>query len=135
PLIMGLAEASRIFENERAQWQAGAQEVRSRLLEGLTNVRFHVNGDQDHVVPHILNLSFEEVDSEAFLVMLKDLVAVATGSACTSASYTPSHVLTAMGLPDDVASNGLRFSWLPAQAEGLDVAELARGVEKLRPRA
>ncbi|MFF4926859.1 cysteine desulfurase DndA [Kitasatospora sp. NPDC001261] len=135
PLIMGLAEASRIFENERAQWRASAQEVRSRLLEGLADLRFHVNGDQDHVVPHILNLSFDEVDSEAFLVMLKDLVAVATGSACTSASYTPSHVLTAMGLPGNVVSNGLRFSWFPAQTEGLDVAELARGVEKLRPRA
>ncbi|AXI78540.1 cysteine desulfurase DndA [Peterkaempfera bronchialis] len=134
PLIMGLAEASRIFEDERAQWQAGAEEVRSRLLEGLAGVRFHVNGAQEHVVPHILNLSFEEVDSEAFLVTLKDLVAVATGSACTSASYTPSHVLTAMGLPDNVASNGLRFSWFPAQVDGLDVAELARGVEKLRRR-
>ncbi|MFJ9775568.1 cysteine desulfurase DndA [Kitasatospora sp. NPDC101157] len=135
PLIMGLAEASRIFEDERGRWQAAATEMRSRLLEGLGGMRFHVNGDQGHVVPHILNLSFEEVDSEAFLVTLKDLVAVATGSACTSASYTPSHVLTAMGLPDNVASNGLRFSWLPALAEDLDVAELARGVEKLRPRA
>ncbi|MFC6093737.1 cysteine desulfurase DndA [Saccharothrix lopnurensis] len=135
PLIMGLSEASQIFEKERAHWQAAAQKVRSRLLEGLADVRFHINGDQEHVVPHILNLSFEEIDSEAFLVTLKDLVAVATGSACTSASYTPSHVLTAMGLPDNVASNGLRFSWIPAQAEGLDVVELARSVEKLRPRA
>ncbi|MFE3109070.1 cysteine desulfurase DndA [Kitasatospora indigofera] len=135
PLIMGLAEAAKIFEAEHAQWQAAAREVRSRILQGLAPARFHVNGDQEHVVPHILNLSFEDVNSEAFLVMLKDLVAVATGSACTSASYTPSHVLTAMDLPDEVASNGLRFSWFPAQAEGLDVEELARGVEKLRPRA
>ncbi|WP_055699777.1 cysteine desulfurase DndA [Streptomyces silaceus] len=134
PLIMGLAEAAKIFEKEHAQWQAAALDVRSRLLEGLAPVSFHLNGDQDHVVPHILNLSFEDVDSEAFLVTLKDLVAVATGSACTSASYTPSHVLTAMELPDSVAKNGLRFSWYPEQAESLDVTELAYGVGKLRPR-
>ncbi|MGW2539861.1 cysteine desulfurase DndA [Kitasatospora sp. NPDC001574] len=135
PLIMGLAEAARIYETEHAQWQAAAWELRARLLEGLASAHLHLNGDQDHVVPHILNLSFEDVDSEAFLVMLKDVVAVATGSACTSASYTPSHVLTAMDLPDEVAANGLRFSWFPEQAEGLDVGELVRRVDKLRPRA
>ncbi|WP_371127283.1 aminotransferase class V-fold PLP-dependent enzyme [Streptomyces sp. KS_16] len=134
PLIMGLAEAAKVFEREHAQWKAAALELRARLLEGLASERFHLNGDQDHVVPHIVNVSFEDVDSEAFLVTLKELVAVATGSACTSASYTPSHVLTAMDLPDAVARNGLRFSWYPEQADGLDVAELANGVGKLRPR-
>ncbi|MBV9023107.1 MAG: cysteine desulfurase DndA [Streptomycetaceae bacterium] len=135
PLIMGLAEAAKIFEAEHAQWQAAAQDLRSRLLAGLAPTRFQVNGDQEHVVPHILNLSFEDVDAEAFLVTLKDLVAVATGSACTSASYTPSHVLRAMGLPEEAASNGLRFSWIPAQATDLDVDELARGIAKLKPRS
>ncbi len=134
PLIAGFSEASQVFESERVRWEVAARQVRTRLLEGLTEVRYHINGDQDHVVPHILNLSFEEIDSEAFLVTLKDLVAVATGSACTSASYTPSHVLTAMGLPDNVASNGLRFSWIPSQAEHLDVTEFTRTIEKLRPR-
>ncbi|MEU3535124.1 cysteine desulfurase DndA [Streptomyces murinus] len=135
PLIMGLAEAAKIFEREHARWQAAALELRAKLLEGLASERFHLNGDQDHVVPHILNISFEDVDSEAFLVTLKELVAVATGSACTSASYTPSHVLTAMDLPHAVARNGLRFSWYPEQAETLDVTELANGVGRLRPRA
>ncbi len=135
PLIMGLAEAAKIFEAEHAQWQAAAQDLRSRLLAGLASTRFQVNGDQEHVVPHILNLSFDNVDAEAFLVTLKDLVAVATGSACTSASYTPSHVLRAMGLSEEAASNGLRFSWVPGQTTDLDVEELARGIAKLRPRS
>ncbi|MGP3967397.1 cysteine desulfurase DndA [Streptomyces sp. 6N223] len=132
PLIMGLAEATRIFETEHAQWEAAARDLRSRFLAGLASTRFHVNGDQDHVVPHIINLSFEDVDAEAFLAGLNGLVAVATGSACTSASYTPSHVLRGMGLPDEAASNGLRFSWIPAQTADLDIDELARGVVKLR---
>jgi len=45
------------------------------------------------------------------MVALKDVVAVSNGSACTSQSYEPSHVLTAMGLPDDVVRGALRLSW------------------------
>jgi len=133
PLIMGMAEAARIFDKERAQWHADAVELRARLLAALAPTRFCINGDQEHTAPHILNVSFEDVDAEALIVNLKDTVAVATGSACTSASYTPSHVLRAMGLSGDAASNGLRFSWFPNQAQDLDMSELARIVGKLQP--
>ncbi|MFE6481497.1 cysteine desulfurase DndA [Streptomyces sp. NPDC057757] len=133
PLIMGLAEAAKIFRSERAQWQDRAAEIRARLLAGLEKTRFRINGDQEHTVPHILNLSFDGVDAEALIVRLKQQVAVATGSACTSASYTPSHVLTAMGLPEAVAANGLRLSWFPSQADDLNVEELVDAIVELQP--
>ncbi|MFF4367263.1 cysteine desulfurase DndA [Streptomyces sp. NPDC001594] len=133
PLIMGLAEAAKIFHKEHAQWGKEATAFRIRLLDALAKTRFRVNGDQDHTVPHILNLTFDGVDAEALIVMLKDQVAVATGSACTSASYTPSHVLTAMGLPEEVASNGLRLSWCPNETMDLDPTELANTIMRLQP--
>ncbi len=133
PLIMGLAEAAKIFAKGHAQWHRNAVDLRTRLLEALAKTRFRINGDQDHAVPHILNLSFDGVDAEALIVMLKQHVAVATGSACTSASYTPSHVLTAMGLPEEVAENGLRLSWFPSQAADLDVEELAARIAWMQP--
>ncbi|MGW8951537.1 cysteine desulfurase DndA [Streptomyces sp. NPDC055709] len=133
PLIMGLAEAAKIFQKEHGQWRKSAAELRSRLLDALARTRFQINGDQDHTVPHILNLSFDGVDAEALIVRLKQHVAVATGSACTSASYTPSHVLTAMGLPEDTAENGLRLSWFPSQAGELDVEELADVIARMQP--
>lgn len=133
PLIMGLAEAAKIFHKEHAQWNKEAAAFRARLLDALAKTRFRINGDQDHAVPHILNLTFDGVDAEALIVMLKDQVAVATGSACTSASYTPSHVLTAMGLPEEVASNGLRLSWFPSQTTDLDPTELANAIMRLQP--
>ncbi|MFD5209331.1 cysteine desulfurase DndA [Streptomyces anulatus] len=133
PLIMGLAEAAKIFAKGHAQWHRNAVGLRTRLLEALAKTRFRINGDQDHAVPHILNLSFDGVDAEALIVMLKQHVAVATGSACTSASYTPSHVLTAMGLPEEVAENGLRLSWFPSQAADLDVEELAARIAWMQP--
>lgn len=132
PLIMGLEEAARIFEKEHAQWAKGAQELRAQLLEALAKTRFRINGDPEHSVPHILNVSFEGVDAEALIVRLKEQIAVATGSACTSASYTPSHVLTAMGLPEEAAENGLRLSWFPSQATDLDVEAVADAIVQMQ---
>jgi cysteine desulfurase len=60
-------------------------------------------------VPGILNLSFADVEGETLLLALKDL-AISTGSACTSASLEPSHVLRALGIGDELAYSALRFS-------------------------
>ena len=132
PLVVGLATAEEIFRKERQQWRADAETVRRRLLDALASTQYHLNGDPEHTVPHILNLSFDGVDAEALIVHLKNVAAVATGSACTSASYTPSHVLTAMGLPEEVASNGLRLSWFPEQAMDVDAARIAAAVAQFQ---
>lgn len=59
----------------------------------------------------MLNLAFPGIDSEALIVAVKDLVAISNGSACTSSSYTPSHVIKAMGYSDDEANEAIRLSW------------------------
>ena len=83
------------------------------------------------VLPHVLSLSFPDVDSEAVIVALKELVAISNGSACTSARYEPSHVLVAMGLPQEEAAGVIRLSWNhgtpPVRWE-----EVARRVDDLR---
>ncbi|MFI9393710.1 cysteine desulfurase DndA [Streptomyces bauhiniae] len=135
PLIMGLYEAARIFQENRSQWESDARHMRERLLAALEKTRFQINGDADQSVPHILNVTFVGLNAEALIVRIKDQVAVATGSACTSASYTPSHVLTAMGLPHDVATNGLRFSWFPGQVADFDPEGLAETIAHMQPGA
>jgi cysteine desulfurase len=135
PLIMGLYEAAKIFQEGQERWARDALAMRERMLTALSKTRFHVNGDTDHSVPHLLNVSFEGLNAEALIVRLKDQVAVATGSACTSASYTPSHVLTAMGLPEEVATNGLRFSWFPSQVADFDPEEFVATIVRMQPPA
>lgn len=132
PLIMGLAEAAKIFTANYPRWLQQSRELRTRLLAALSRTRFRINGDPEYAVPHILNVSFDDVDAERLIVRLKDQVAIATGSACTSASYTTSHVLTAMDLPQEVITNGLRLSWHPGQATGLDVEELAETIAAMQ---
>jgi cysteine desulfurase len=68
-------------------------------------------GDVAKTVPSTLNIAMPDLDSEAVMLALKDIVAISNGSACTSQNYTASHVLTAMGLSDDRVKGALRFSW------------------------
>ncbi|MGW1890121.1 cysteine desulfurase DndA [Streptomyces sp. NPDC002004] len=135
PLIMGLYEAAKIFQEGRERWERDALAMRERMLTALGKTVFHINGDTDHSVPHILNVTFEGLNAEALIVRLKEQIAVATGSACTSASYTPSHVLMAMGLPKEVATNGLRFSWFPSQVADFDPEEFVATVVRMQPTA
>lgn len=135
PLIMGLYEAARIFTEGQARWERDSLAIRERMLTALGKTRFRINGDADHTVPHILNVTFDGLNAEALIVRLKSQVAVATGSACTSAAYTPSHVLTAMGLPKEVATNGLRFSWFPSQIADFDPEDVAATIARMQPDA
>jgi cysteine desulfurase len=69
-----------------------------------------VNGSTIKRLPHVANLSFSYVDGNALMIGLNKNIAVSSGSACTSASPEPSHVLKALGLEDDLAHSSLRFS-------------------------
>ncbi|AFT98752.1 cysteine desulfurase [Nocardia brasiliensis ATCC 700358] len=132
PLIAGLGKAAEIVADDNEKWMASAQAFRLRLLDALSRTRYHLNGDPDHTVPHIVNVSFDAVDAEALIVRLKNIAAVSTGSACTSASYTPSHVLAALNLSDHAASNGLRLSWIPGHVQDFDPEPLANAIREFQ---
>jgi cysteine desulfurase len=68
-------------------------------------------GNQDLALPSTLNIAIPGLDSEALMVALKDIIAISNGSACTSQNYELSHVLVAMGLPDEQVRGALRLSW------------------------
>jgi len=85
-------------------------------------------------LPANLNLSFGGVEGEALLVSMKD-VAVSSGSACTSASLEPSHVLRAIGVPDDLAHASIRFGlgrWTTEEEIDYAAAVAVKAVERLR---
>ena len=111
PLIVGLGKAA---ELARTQFQARRDyclSIRKQLLEKLTALDYSVNGDSSRCLPHVLNISINDLDSEAVMLALKGLVAISNGSACTSRSYSPSHVLEAMGLDEKRVDGALRISW------------------------
>ena len=68
-----------------------------------------MNGNAEHLLPGCLNLSFAYVEGESLLMGINNELAVSSGSACTSASLEPSHVLRAMGVGDELAHSSIRF--------------------------
>jgi cysteine desulfurase len=111
PLVAGFGLAAELAVQEHQQRRQACLQYREQVLAGLAPLSPITNGNQQAVLPHVLNVSLPAVDSEAVMVAWRGLLAVSNGSACTSASYEPSHVLAAMGLPDDQVRGALRISW------------------------
>jgi len=138
PAIVGLGVAARLAGGKLGAEAARVAALRDRLEEGILRgvPGTAVNGARGSRVPNTSNISFDRVEAESLLIAL-DLegIAVSTGSACSSGTLEPSHVLRAMGLSTHRTQNSLRFSlgMFSTDAEVDRVVEvLPRLVEKLR---
>ena len=133
--LVGMGEAFRLIRAEMAEVNAHARQLQQRLLAGLQGLDGIVfNGSLTQRVPQNLNLSVEGVDGEALMLDLKAL-AVSSGSACTSASMEPSHVLRALGRSDELAHASLRLTtgrFTTEQEVDLALGAIHTGVERLR---
>ena len=110
-LIAGFGVASELAAVKAEARKAHCAAVREQALAALRPLRVRIHGTLEGSLPHVLNFSIKGVDSEALMVGLRDLAAVSNGSACTSQSYTPSHVLVAMGLSSSEVAGAVRMSW------------------------
>lgn len=110
PAIVGFGEACRWCACEMEEEAARTGALRDRLLARLRSALegVELNGGREHRLPGNLNVSFAGADAESLLVALPD-VALSTGSACTSATAEPSHVLQALGLSRERARSSVRF--------------------------
>jgi cysteine desulfurase len=136
PLVVGLGVAIELAVRERAEEARRLLELRERLHQGIARrvPGIRLNGPADDRLPGNLNLSFADVEGEALMMAMRD-VAVSSGSACSSANPEPSHVLLAMGLPEDAARASLRFGLGRfTTEEEIDYAAdaVASAVERLR---
>lgn len=130
PLIAGLGLASELAVRESATRQRRVAELGNLLRRTVLSVGGLINGDPALAVPYILNVSFPGLDSEAVILALRAVVAVSNGSACASAKYEPSHVLTAMGLDDVRRRGAIRLSWTH-ETPAPDVEAIVQAVSAL----
>ena len=139
PLVAGFGLAAELAALEAEARAARCGAIRQSLLDGLAPLHPVINGDPQRSVPYILNLSFPGLEADMVIDAWSDLVAISNGAACTSQSYTCSHVLSAMQLPAWQQDGALRFSWCAASTEpdwGALVAAVAaapRRAEGWRP--
>jgi cysteine desulfurase len=112
--IIGLGKAAELAanhlqENGYDRIRMLRDKLESSLLERVTNTM--VNGDTQHRLPNTTSIAFEYVEGEAILLMMNEFgICASSGSACTSGSLEPSHVLRAMGVPFTAAHGSIRFS-------------------------
>jgi cysteine desulfurase len=129
-LIVGLGKAAELALAESSPRAAKCMGFKTRALQALAPLKPVFNGDQTRTLPHVFNISFQGLDSEAVMVALKDWVAISNGSACTSTSYELSHVLKAMELPEKRIKGALRFSWCHMSSDP-DWSEIIKQIKRL----
>ncbi len=113
PYIIGLGKACELAGQNIAQERTEVARLRDMLEQGIVSQipNSIVNGDREHRLPNTTSIAFEAVEGEAILLMLDQFgICASSGSACTSGSLEPSHVLRAMGVPFTYAHGSVRFS-------------------------
>lgn len=110
PGIVGFGKACEICMHEMDAEAKRLSVMRDRLENALLELEeAYVNGNKEHRLPHVANISFKYVEGEGLMMGFNKDIALSSGSACTSASLEPSYVLKALGLGDDLAHSSLRF--------------------------
>ena len=112
PAIVGMAAALEQATTGLDRYAAKLIPLRDRLIAGLDQIPYgELNGDREHRLPATVNYCFEGIEGESLLLLLDDKgICASSGSACTSGSLDPSHVLLAIGRPHEVAHGSLRLS-------------------------
>ena len=136
PGIVGLGKACEICQKEMDQEATRIARLRDKLQKGLLEIEeTYLNGDKDHRLPHVTNISFKNADGEGLMMSLNKNIALSTGSACTSASIEPSYVLKALGLEDELAHSTIRFGlgrYTTEEEIDYTIEQVSAAVSKLR---
>jgi cysteine desulfurase len=112
PGIVGFGKAAALAKEEMHKDAARLSILRDKLEKAYMDTleEVYINGNVNHRMPHVTNISFKHVEGEGLMMTFNQNIAVSSGSACTSASLEPSYVLVALGLGDDLAHSSIRFS-------------------------
>lgn len=130
--IIAMGKALELAKDHIGEENSRVKEMRDRLEKGLIECipRAIINGDTENRLPNTTNISFEFIEGEGILLLMNDFkIAASSGSACTSGSLEPSHVLRAMGVPFTAAHGSIRFSL--SRYNTMDEVDLV--IEKMPP--
>lgn len=136
PAIVAMGEACAIAQREMREEANRVAALRDRLWTRLQEQldRVHLNGDQDRRLPGNLHVSVEYVEAESLIMNVAE-IAISSGAACTTAKIEPSHVLKALGVPEDLLYNSIRIGigrFNTADEVDLAADHIVRAVRRLR---
>jgi len=130
-LIAGLGEAAKIALRDIKKRKELNNKIFDQVKELINAIDGKINGDPKHLLGNCINFSIPKVDAEAFMLSTKDLIAVSNGSACTSTTYEPSHVIKAITEDKDRIRGAIRISWCHLTREKIPIAEIKKRLNNL----
>ena len=128
-MFAGLGKACELAEQEYEVNMKKYKENKATVLKLIqaSGLKYEITGTQNFCIPNTLNISFQGIESEALMLLSKQYCGISNGSTCTSHDYSPSYVLTAMGLKEERISSAIRISW----GAKTDTDELTKRITKL----
>lgn len=128
-LVAGMGKACELAQAEYKEEAEKNKAIKDEMLNLLNSegILYEVNGAPEYCIDSTLNICFKGVSSEALMLSTKQFCAISNGSACTSKSYDPSYVLTAMGIPVDKVESSVRISW----GEGCNKDEVLKNFQEM----
>jgi cysteine desulfurase len=130
-LIAGLGETAKIALRDIKKRKELNNKIFDQVKELINTVGGKINGDPKHLLGNCINFSIPKVDAEAFMLSTKDLIAISNGSACTSTTYEPSHVIKAITEDKDRIRGAIRISWCHLTEENIPIVEIKKRLENI----
>lgn len=132
PLITGFGKAAELSIRDNSERKIKCLDIRKKAIEAISSLGGIVNGDTENTLSHTLNVSIPGINSEAAMIVLKDIIYISNGSACTSSDYQLSHVLKSMKLPEKRIKEAIRISWCHLTEE-INWEEVVQKLSSLKP--
>jgi len=130
-LIVGLGTAAKIAKKNLKKRQEQNKKIYDQIIKLMKSLNGNLNGDEKYLLGNCINFSIPTVDAEAFMLTTKDLISVSNGSACTSSTYEPSHVIKAMTNDEDKLKGAIRISWCHLTDDKLPIDDIFSRVKNI----
>ena len=130
-LIVGLGTAAKIAKRDHKKRNDKNKKIFDQITKLMQDLKGELNGDEKYLLGNCINFSIQNVDAEAFMLTTKDLISVSNGSACTSSTYEPSHVIKSMTNDENKIRGAVRISWCHLTEETIPIKEIKNRLENL----
>jgi len=130
-LIVGLGLAAKIAKRDLKKRQLKNKKIYDQIISLMKSLKGELNGNEKYLLGNCINFSIPGVDAEAFMLITKDLISISNGSACTSSTYEPSHVIKAMNTNENIIKGAIRISWCHLTNENIPIEEIKERLKNI----
>ena len=123
-LIVGLGLAAKIAKRDLKKRQLKNKKIYDQIISLMKSLKGELNGNEKYLLGNCINFSIPGIDAEAFMLVTKDLISISNGSACTSSTYEPSHVIKAMTNDENILKGAVRIYWCHMTEDKLPVDDI-----------